>query len=241
MKEFFSFDSKELFIPFGAEHLITLAVIVLFWIGILLMLKFSKGNNHKAFRISLALILVSLELSNTLWRIVTGHFHVGDSLPLQLCGISSFIAAGMLCSRNVYLFEFIYFAGMGGALQAILTPDDIHSFPHFDFFQHFITHSGLILSALYMVFIEKYYPKWISIVRVLVVLNVYLIMMYVFNYYTGGNYLFINYPPPNPSIIDLFVKIFGPHPWYIIGLELTAVVTFILFKIPFAMHRTAGK
>jgi len=235
VKEFFSFDSKELFIPFGTEHFVTFAVIVFLWIGILLILKNPEAKQHKTFRITLAVILVAVELANTIWRAATGHFAIGDSLPLHMCGISSFVGTVMLLNRNFYLFEFVYFMGIGGALQAILTPDQIHTFPHFDFFQHFITHGSIILAGLYMVFVEKFKPKWISIVRVLIVTNIYMIAIYIFNSWTGGNYVFVNRPPSDPSIIDLFVEIFGPHPWYIIGMEVTGVATFVLMMIPFAV------
>jgi hypothetical integral membrane protein (TIGR02206 family) len=241
MKEFFSYDSKELFIPFGTEHLTTFAIIVLLWVGILLILNYPKAKFHRPFRISLAVILVTMELSNTLWRAATGHFSVADSLPLHMCGISSFVSAIMLLTRSYYLFEFIYFMGIGGALQALLTPDNIHLFPHFDFFQHFITHGAIILAALYMVFVEKYYPKWTSIVRVVIVTNMYMVVIYIFNTYTGGNYVYLNHPPSDPSIIDLFIEIFGPHPWYIIGMELTGVASFVILILPFVVRRISDR
>jgi uncharacterized membrane protein YwaF len=40
-------------------------------------------------------------------------------------------------------------------------------------------------------------------------------------------------PPPDGSIIDFFVEIFGPSPWYIIGLEIMGLVVFALLCVPF--------
>ena len=231
MKDFFVYDITNKFESFSMAHFLTLGIIFISWILCILILRRIKGE-HKYFRFVFAALLVSLELSNTLWRAATGHFSIADSLPLHLCGISSFTCAAMLITKNNTLFEFNYFMGIGGAIQALATPDLLHAFPHFDFFQHFLTHGLIILSVLYMIFIEGYWLKWTASVKIFIISNIYMIIIYGFNYLAGSNYLFINYPPPGPTLIDLLVEIFGPHPRYIIGMELIAIITYIILLIP---------
>jgi len=45
----------------------------------------------------------------------------------------------MLVTKSYPFYEFAYFMGIAGTLQALLTPDlGIYGFPHYRFFQTFI-------------------------------------------------------------------------------------------------------
>ena len=48
------------------------------------------------------------------------------------------------------LYELAYFWGLGGTVQAVLTPDLDTRFPSFDFFRYFIAHGGIVVSVLAM-------------------------------------------------------------------------------------------
>jgi len=50
--------------------------------------------------------------------------------------------------------------------------------------------------------------------------------------YEVGNYFVLNYPPVTGSLVDLFVQLFGPSPWYFIGFELMALVVFGILVLP---------
>lgn len=241
MHDFFIYEFVTSFKTFSSAHIYIMLLTLLFWIGGVLVIKIrnesSESSDNRVFRYSVAFLLIFLEVANTVWRIATGHFSIADSLPLHLCGITTFTCAFMLIYENFSLFEFNYFIGLGGAIQAIITPDELHAFPHFDCIQHFFSHALIIMSVLYMVFIRKNIPSLFSPVKVFIITNIYLVGIYFFNFFTGGNYLFVSRPPSTPSLIDYFIKIFGPHPWYIIGMELFAVITFTLLSLPFFFAR----
>jgi hypothetical integral membrane protein (TIGR02206 family) len=68
-------------------------------------------------------------------------------LPLQICSLMVWVSGIMLVTRSFKIYEFAYFLGIGGGLQALATPDlGIYGFPHFRFFQTFLSH-GLIVAA----------------------------------------------------------------------------------------------
>ena len=96
-------------------------------------------------------------------------------LPLQLCSVLVWASAAMLLTRSYRLYEFVYFLGIGGATQALLTPDaGIYGFPHYRWFQTFLAHILIISSAVYMTVVEHYRPTWKSFKRVVIGFNLYI-------------------------------------------------------------------
>jgi hypothetical integral membrane protein (TIGR02206 family) len=68
----------------------------------------------------------------------------------------------MLITKNCLIYEFAYLIGIAGALQAVLTPDlGQYAFPHYRYFQVFISHGLIIISALYMTIVEGFRPTCI--------------------------------------------------------------------------------
>jgi hypothetical integral membrane protein (TIGR02206 family) len=236
----FTYDVNRHFKTFSAEHLFAMFMVFSFWTALILLTKrynkLNKTNDNRNIRYTLAVLLVISESSNTVWHIATGHFSINDSLPLQLCGLTIFTCALMLITRNYFLFEFNCFAGLGGALQAIITPDITRNFPHFEFFQLFIAHAFIIASVLYMVFILKYFPTLKSALKAFILTNILMVIMLLFNYITGSNYMYVSRAPEFPSLINALIDIFGPHPRYIIGLELICALVYALLLVPFILR-----
>ncbi|MFS0865215.1 TIGR02206 family membrane protein [Fredinandcohnia sp. 179-A 10B2 NHS] len=193
--------------------------------------KISKGKS--AIRYTLAFFLLGSELSLYVWYVYTGVWNPVDSLPFQLCSISLLLSVIMLLSRNTFLFEITYFLGIGGALQAMLTPELAYDFPHYRYFHFFLAHIAIILASLYMLWYENCRPTITSVWKAFAALNVIAVIVYFANKVTGGNYMFLARKPSNPSLIDLL----GPYPWYILSLEIVALVMFFILYIPFLRKR----
>jgi hypothetical integral membrane protein (TIGR02206 family) len=248
LHEILTYDINHRFRTFSTEHIIAILSVLIFWIVALLLIKRynTKTNNddNSVLRYTLAVLLVGSELSNTIWHIAAGHFSITDSLPLQLCGLVIFTCAAMLLTKSFFLFEFNYFAALGGALQAIITPDITRNFPNFEFFQLFTAHAFIIASVLYMIFILKYFPTWKSALKAFILTNLYMCAMLIFNYFTGSNYMYVSRAPEFPSLIDVLIEIFGPHPRYIAGLELICALVYALLLVPvlvrYMIHKKKG-
>lgn len=138
----------------------------------------------------------------------------------------------MLITKSYRVYEFMYFMGIAGAIQALATPDlGIYGFPHFRFFQTFISHGLIVTSAIYMTAVEGFRPTWKSMLRVAVWMNIYAGIVYYINTVIGSNYLMINYKPGLPSLLDLLPE----WPIYILYMELIGVISMLLLYLPFVV------
>lgn len=230
MAKFFAYDyTGSPFELFGIWHLVALACILFLNVGLLAFRKASE-KQHRILRITMAFILWIDEISWHVWNIYWGHWNVRTMLPLHLCSVLIWLAGFMLIFKNYRIYEFIYFLGIGGGLQALLTPDaGIYGFPHFRIFQTIISHGLLVTSGIYMTTVEKFRPTWKSILRVVVVTNIYMIIIFFVNLILGSNYMMLNGKPATESLLDLL----PPWPVYIFFLEIIGGVTIFLLYLPF--------
>lgn len=223
----------EPFAIFYPPHLIALAIIILFNVGLIYVGRRADAVARARLRGALAAILLVNEAAWHVWNWAVGRWTLQTMLPLHLCSVMVFASAAMLLTRHYTLYELLYFLGIGAASQALLTPDlGIYGFPHFRFFQTFISHGLIVTAAVYMTLVEGYRPYWRSLVRVAVLGNLYMIVIFVLNQVIGSNYLFIARKPDTPSLIDVL----GAWPWYILSLEAIAVVLCLLLYLPFAVR-----
>ncbi len=220
------------FILFSSPHLIALACVALACIWLLGPGRRLSPAAQRRWRLTLAAVLAINELAYNLWFWMHGLWSIQYMLPLHLCTLFTWVNVLMLLSRSYRLFEFSYFMGIGGALQALLTPDiGIYGFPHFRAFQSFISHGGLVLAALTMIAHEGYRPTWGSVGRVIIGANLLMAAVGVINWFLDSNYLFLARKPYTPSLLDLL----GPWPIYILWMEVIGIVTILILYLPFAL------
>jgi hypothetical integral membrane protein (TIGR02206 family) len=217
------------FILFGTVHILTLAVVALF---ILWLTRFKGAPEQTLRRVrwTLAGVLWLNEIAWHAWNITVGTWTVQNMLPLHLCSVLVWLTGFALVSRNMLLYEFIYFLGIGAALQALLTPDaGMYGFPHFRYIQPVISHGLLVSAGVYMTVVEGLRPTWKSMARVFVVANIYMFVMYFVNLALGSNYMMVNAKPNVTSLFDLLPA----WPWYILCAEALALAIFLLLYLPF--------
>ena len=216
---------------FGTAHFTALGAFVLLNL-FLLHFKNASDGTKAAIRWMLALILLINEVAWHYWNYIYGKWTIQTMLPLHLCSLLVWTGALMLITKNYRIYEFMYFMGIAGAIQALATPGiEIYGFPHFVFFQYFISHGLIITSAIYMTFVEGFRPTWKSLLRVAIWMNIYVVIVYFINTAIGSNYLMINYKPNTPSILDLLPE----WPIYILYMELIGVISILLLYLPFVV------
>ena len=222
----------------GWPHVGALSALLLLNLA-LFRLKGSTERARSAARIGLAVVLWSAELSWHVWNISVGTWSARYLLPLNMCSIFIWLSGFMLIFRDRRIYPFAYFLGIGASIQYLATPDlGRYGFPHFRFFQAFISHGLLLTAPIYMTVVEGFRPTWRSLLRVTLWTNVYMAAIFCLNLAIGSDYLMLNIKPATPSLLDLL----PPWPYYIVFMELIGILTILLLYLPFAIRdRQAGR
>lgn len=210
------------------------AIVALFFVIFLLFLSRKKWSiqpyNLRRIERLFALSLLIVDVFYYIWLVQAGRWNISNSLPLELCSISLLMTIFLLWTGNKHLYDFVFYAGIGGAIQAVATPVLDMSFPHFRYFHFFYTHIGIVITALYFSWVKGYRPTFKGIIKIMIALNVLLPIVFAFNIFLQGNYMFLRMKPTNGSLLDYL----GPYPWYILSLE---GVTFLIFVILWLVFR----
>lgn len=219
------------FILFGTVHLLTLLLVAVFIVS-LTFLKGAAESTRSRVRWTLAIALWLSMVAWQAWNIAEGIWTVQSVLPLQLCDVLVILTGFSLLSKNQTLYEFSYFLGIGAACQSLFTPDaGMFGFPHFRYIQPIISHGLLVAIGVYMTIVEGMRPRWQSIPRIFLVVNLYMLFLYFFNSAIGSNYMMVNYKPDVTSLFSLMPG----WPWYIVWSEGLALVIFLVLYSPFAV------
>lgn len=218
---------------FSKAHIASLLTIIV--LNIMLYFysdRFKEKRIDKFVRNSIASILIITELSFQLWCAVTGVWTVEYNLPFHLCSAATIICAAMLYINSYRIYKTAYFWGLGGALQALLTPDlSGYNYPHYVFFKYFVLHGLIIISVLYMTFVHSYKINFKSVLNAFAVTNLFALIVVPIDMMTGGNYLFLCRKPEAFTLLDYL----GPWPWYIVPMEAVVFIMFVILYLPFAI------
>jgi hypothetical integral membrane protein (TIGR02206 family) len=217
------------FVFLGPEHMTAMAVLLILNF---LLLRFRAASPEARARAALAMALVlwGNEIGWHLWNAAVGQWNIQTMLPFHVCSILVWLGGWMLVKRNYVIYEYMYFLGIGGALQAVITPDlGIYGYPHYRFFQTFISHGLIVTAAIYMTTVEGFRPTWKSLLRVIVGGNIYMAIVTGINWLIGSNYLYTLRKPDTASLFDIMPE----WPWYLLVVQGIGLVTFLLLYLPF--------
>ncbi len=218
------------FILFGTAHLVGLFVVAL--VAGLLPL-WARRNLGAAAQARLGLLIaIALLVQEGLHiaLLATGGEHrLVSLLPLHLCGLSVLLTVWVLAARSYPAYEVVYFWAWGGALQALATPDLPVGFPSPAFVAFFLGHGLVIVGVMYATLVYRFRPTPLSIVKSLGMLLVVAAFVAPINLWLGTNYLFLSSKPTQASLMDYL----GPWPWYILSLMGLALVSSLIYYLPF--------
>ena len=223
-------DEAPRFELFGPEHWVTLAVIALvcLWVP-LWALGLDERRQGQVAQWIAALILVEELLVKIPVRVGIFDFPLAEELPLHLCRIGAIAGAWLLMTRSVWAFDLVYFWALGGGLLALLTPDIRIAPPHIIYGLFYSGHALEILAVLYAMMVFKMRPNFRSVIRCMAVTQLLVVFLYPLNVLLGSNYLFLNRPPGEVSILDGL----GSGWAYLAQIELIAGVFIVGFYLPF--------
>jgi len=210
----------------GADHAAVLALtVVAAWLVVINRRRLQRAPSRLARRLAASLLLGN-ELIG--WAVATAQGHI--RVPLQLCDLAMVLTVWALWRAQPAIGEVAYFWGLGGSLQAILTPDVRDGFPDYWWIKFFIGHCGVVLSVIYLAAAGELRPTHRSVWRMWGLTNLYAAVAGLLNAAWGTNYGYLARKPSQPSLLDYF----GPWPYYIVGMELVALASFYVFYAPWA-------
>ncbi len=218
----------------GASHGAALAVTVVIGGGFIFLSRSGRCGAAVSFcEHALAVVLAWLPLSRLIAAAWSGVFDLQRDLPFQYCDLAAAAGAVALWTRRQRFCEIIYFFGLTGTLQGLITPALQEDYPSMAFFTFFIGHGAVVIAALYVVLGMRHTPERGAVRRAMIVTTLYALLAGALNAVLGTNYGFLCRKSPNPSLLDVL----GPWPWYLLALWLLALALYSLLWLPFARTR----
>jgi len=217
---------------FGPGHLAALAIVAAIVAFLILGWRNPDERSRRRGRLLIAGIMILNEIGFHTWNVLGGVWNPQDHLPLHATSLSIWGSIYVLLRRDFRVYEIVFFIGIAGGVGALVTPSaGMYGLPHYRGFQTLLSHAMIVISMTYMTSIEGFRPRWSSIWKAMLALNVYLVIVTAINVMLGSNYMYTLEKPATASPLDVF----GPWPWYLVGAEFLAVGLFTLLYLPFAL------
>ncbi len=182
-----------------------------------------KQNTYVLY--AMGLILVFSSIYSPLRSYLIGDWNTATDLPLHLCGISGLICAILpFLKRKQVLFDFVFYTGIIGGIMSMLTPQmNSYDGSQFAYLEYYVRHSIILVMPIYL--LQNYGMELTkkSMIRTFIALNVLLAIIMPFNFYVGGNYMYLAEPPQvkNPLVI-------GEWPYYVLWFEVFMIVLLLV-------------
>lgn len=233
-------NSEHAFHAYGPPHLTVIFLTIA--LPFVLAAIVRRTKSHRLERAIIVVLSVLLVLNYAAYLIFVryrgGIVSWQQMLPLQLCDWGTVVVIVAMLSGRQRWFEVAYFWGIGGTLQAVLTPNLRFGFPDVRFFSFFISHSGIIIGVVFLMLIRRYRPYPMSIVRVFAWSEVYFVITMLADAWTGFNYGFLLHKPEAFSILSFLSD---SRPLYLLEMQGLALLFFLGLYAPFAIVDLVAK
>jgi hypothetical integral membrane protein (TIGR02206 family) len=193
-------------------------------------------TKSRALERSICFAISALLLINYVaYLIVARQFGVAawqKMLPMQLCDWAMIVIIVALWTASRRWLEIAYFWGIGGTLQAIITPNLQFGFPSLRFISFFVAHSGIIIGIVFLMLIYGFRPRAVGILRTFAWTEFYFVIAFTTDLLTGENYGFLLHKPEAASLLSFLSD---SRPLYLLEFHGLAFLFFALLYAPFAI------
>jgi len=227
------------FHPLSREHGVAILIGAVATFALIFAGKKSAQGRQLSTGLLAFLNLMAYPMSQLAWFKVP-NVGLESIVPFHLCDLAAVLAGFALLTRRQVLCELTFYWGLAGTLQGLLTPAIQVGFPAWPFVTFFVIHFSIVAAALYLPIVDGWRPErpwWRSPWRAFLWVNAYILCAMALNALLGTNFGFAAHKPVNPSLLDHL----GPWPWYLLSLELLALVLFGLLTLPFLRKRDDRK
>ena len=234
MLALYSFTNAS-FEPYTMEHFLPIIIGVLI---ALLSIRVAnrKFNEHQKTLLGTALALVPFfcVIGRMGYLLIEGSFSAQLDLPFFLCRFMALILPFVFFTRNRFMLGILYFWVLAGTINAVITPDLLFNFGHWEYNLYWVYHLMLIVSIIYAALVYKMDIKWKDYWNAVLATIAFTIFSGTVNFLLKANYNYLSEKPEVASILDVM----GPWPWYIVVVYL---LMFFLFFLAFLPYLIRGK
>jgi hypothetical integral membrane protein (TIGR02206 family) len=221
------------FHPYSSSHLavIGLTIVLPFFLAFAVH-RTRSPTLERSIRLTISALLIINYVAYLIVARQFGATHWYHTVPLQLCDWAMVVIIVALWTGNRRWLEIAYFWGIGGTLQAIITPNLQFAFPDLRFISFFVAHCGIIIGIVFLMLIYGFRPRPRAILHTIIWTEVYFLVAFTFDLITGENYGFLLHRPEAASLLNALSDSRVP---YLIEFHLLAWVFFCLLYAPFAI------
>src|SRR6188472_1860358 len=195
-------DAPE-FQPYGLPHLTVIFITIVLPFALAAVVRCTKSQRIERLIIAaLSAVLVLNYLAYLIFIRSQGVVDWRQMLPMQMCDWGIVVVIVAMWSGHQRWFEVAYFWGIGGTLQAVLTPNLRFGFPDWRFISFFASHCGIIVGVVFLMLTRHYRPYPMSVVRVWLWSEFYFVVTLAVDKLTGFNYGFLLHKPEAFSILS---------------------------------------
>ena len=222
------------FQPYGLPHLTVIFLTIVLPFVLAALVRRTKSPRVENMIIGvLSAVLVLNYVAYLIFIRSRGVVTWQQMLPMQLCDWGLVVVIVAMWTGNQRWFEVAYFWGIGGTLQAVLTPDLRFGFPHWRFVSFFTSHCGVIIGVVFLMLTRRYRPYPMSIVRVFLWSEFYFLVTFITDKLTDFNYGFLLHKPEAFSILSFLSD---SRPLYLLQMHGVALLFFLGLYAPFAIY-----
>ena len=224
-------EPQHVFHPYGHAHL----TVIFLTVALPMILAFTVHRTKSRHLERLICFAISglLLINYVAYLIVARQFGVTvwyRALPMQLCDWAMIVIIVALWTGSRRWLEIAYFWGIGGTLQALLTPNLRFGFPDLRFISFFVAHSGIIIGIVFLMLVYGFRPTAKGIVRTFLWTEVYFVVAFTVDLLTGENYGFLLHKPEAASLLSFLSDW---RPLYLVEFHVLAFAFFALLYTPF--------
>jgi hypothetical integral membrane protein (TIGR02206 family) len=227
------------FHAFGPAHLSIIALTIVLPFVLAFSVRRTRSQSlERSIRWAISALLL---INYAGYMLVAPHFGVvswAKVLPLQLCDWAMFVIIVALWTGNRRWLEVAYFWGIGGTLQAIITPNLPVGFPDLRFVSFFVAHSGIIVGIVFLMLVYGFRPTSLGMLRTFAWTEVYFVIAFTADLLTGENYGYLLH---KPEAFSLLSYLSDWRPLYLVEFHLLAWVFFTALYLPFAIADLAQR
>lgn len=235
LREFFVNEEPHfLFKQFGLIHNIftILAVIglIIIYINRHKIAKIPKEKSKRILKISAIILLLNMIIF-TVGFLYYGVFDYTKHLPFHLCFISNYMFMYGILFEKEWILKYTIFLSFIGPIPAILWPDMVSTIDNFEWWQYVISHHFFICISFFSYYALGYKVEFKNYIKVFILTNILMFIMYPFNLIFNTNYIFSTEIPENVMVLYPWLKYFPPMlTLEVVGLVISGAIYYFIIR-----------